>query len=66
MFSCNVTNVASGANEKAQLGKAPNSEHLDLTPGPRWCKERTDSHKLSSDLHVIATVCAHTNKQTSK
>ena len=36
---------------------------LSLLPGPTVCKERTNSHKLSSDFHTYtpkrAHVCSH-------
>lgn len=48
-------------SELAQQVKALMSNHDDLTLVPRvhMVEERTDSYKLSSELHMRATVCTH-------
>lgn len=35
-------------------------ENLSSIPGPTWWKKRTDSCKLSSDLHMCLGTCSHT------
>lgn len=35
-------------------------EDLGIRPtGPTWRKERTDSHKVSSDLHMLKDTCMY-------
>lgn len=48
-------------SELAQQVKALMSSHDDLTLVPRahMVEERTDSYKLSSELHMHATACTH-------
>ena len=61
--------VLSSLKERQQYGleaKVPVTKAADLNsiPAPRWWKERTDSHKLSSDHDICAAVsyaqaCTH-------
>ena len=50
--------------EEGSASLPPNLMTWVPLPGPTWGKERTDFHKLSSDLHSSTMAHTHTHTHT--